>query len=371
MMAGPYATRYLADLGADVIKIEPPDGDYIRTRPPLRGGCSAYFGHLNAGKRSVVLDLKRPGAMDAVRSLAAISDVVVENFRPGVMKRLGLDYPAVSEINPKIVMCSISGFGQDGPGADRAAYAQIVQACSGYDLAFAKYQGTAGRPANTAIFFADVLAGVYAYSAILATLHQRHATGRGTCIDASLIESMLQLMPYEVQEAQFPVTRDRPVYPPFRTADGYVMISAISPKNFEALLQAIGIAGWRDDPILATDAARQANWMQVMQRIEAWTSQRPSAECERRLLDAGVPATAYRTVAEAIADPQLAHRGSLATVEDAGGRHLVPNLPFRMSGALCSVAARTPALGEHTREVLSDLLKLDDAAIARITGGSR
>src|SRR3546814_295037 len=135
MIAGPYCTRWLADLGAEVIKVEPLDGDYIRTRDPIRDGSSAYFGHLNAGKRSIALDLKNPEAAAIARRLATISDVVVENYRPGVMQRLGLDFAALSTENPRLVYCAISGFGQSGPDAARPAFAQIVHAASGFEMA--------------------------------------------------------------------------------------------------------------------------------------------------------------------------------------------------------------------------------------------
>jgi len=373
MMAGPYCSRYLADLGADVIKIESADGDYIRTREPVREGHSAYFGHLNCGKRSVVLDLKSAAGVEAARRLAQQSDVLVENFRPGVMRRLGLDYETLRALNPRLVYCSISGFGQTGPSASRPAYAQIVQAASGYDAAFAGYQDPLGRsdgmprPPNNAIFLADVLGGTFAFSGVLAALNHRHVTGRGQQVDTTLIESMLNLMPYEVQEAQFPMPR-RPVYPPLRTKDGYLMISAVSPKNFEVLFEAIGFAGWRDDPILATNAARQAHWYEVMARVEQWTALRDTAECERLFAEVGFPATGYRTVAEALADPQLAHRGSLATVRFGEREQRVPNLPFRMSEARVEARPRTPELGEHTEAVLRDLLGMDEAAIRAARG---
>ncbi len=366
MLAGPYATRYLADLGAEVIKVEAAEGDYIRSRAPLRDGHSAYFSHLNAGKQSVVLDLKNPAALDAIKGLVEKCDVVVENFRPGVMKRLGLDYESLSALNPRLVMCSISGFGQTGPDALRPAYAQIVQAGSGYELAFAGYQNEGGCPANTAIFIADVLGGTYAFAGVLAALNQRHATGRGQHVDATLIESMLNLMPYEVQEAQFPEPKRRPVYPPLPTSDGgYLMIAAVSPKNFEALLDAIGFDGWRDDSTLRNDAARQKHWAAVMARVGAWTARRDTAENERIIGGAGVPVTAYRTVRQALDETQLVHRGSLARASDGGGEHLIPNLPFRLSDGEVQVGSHTPALGENTDAVLSRVLGWSAAQIER------
>ncbi|NUZ06107.1 CaiB/BaiF CoA transferase family protein [Piscinibacter koreensis] len=366
MMAGPYATRYLADLGAEVIKVEASEGDYIRSRAPLRDGHSAYFSHLNAGKQSIVLDLKNPVALQAVKALVAECDVVVENFRPGVMKRLGLDYETLAAINPRLVMCSISGFGQTGPAALRPAYAQIVQAGSGYELAFARYQGETAQPANTAIFIADVLGGTYAFAGILAALNQRHLTGRGQHVDTTLIEGMLNLMPYEVQEAQFPEPKRRPVYPPFPTRDGWLMVAAVSPRNFEGLLDAIGVDGWRADPTMMNDAARQKNWSAVMDRVRAWTAERDTAECERIIGGAGVPVTPYLTVREALDEAQLVHRESLARTRDGAGELLVPNLPFKLSDGEVRVGARTPELGADTDAVLARVLGWSEAQIAAV-----
>lgn len=366
MMAGPYATRYLADMGADVIKIESPEGDYIRQREPLRDGCSAYFGHLNAGKRSVCLDLKDPASVAAVKKMVESADVVVENFRPGAMARLGLGYETLSALNPRLVYCSVSGFGQTGPDAERPAYAQIVQAASGYELAFAHYQDHGDRPANTAIFIADVLGALFAYSGILAALNHRHATGCGQHVDTTLMESMLSLMPYEVQEAQFPALKRRPVYPPLKTRDGWLMVAAVNPRNFEALLDAIGLEGWRDDPTMATDRGRQQHWSAVMARVESWTSSRTRAECERVIGGAGVPVTAYQSVREAMASAQLAHRGTLVLVRDAAGTYRVPNLPFRLSEAAVEVGGHVPALGEHSEQVLAELAGLSGDALQAV-----
>ena len=374
MMAGPYASRYLADLGADVVKIEAPEGDYIRTREPLRDGCSAYFGHLNAGKRSLCLDLKDPDSLAAVLAMVPKVDVLVENFRPGTMARLGLDWPRLQALNPRLVYCSISGFGQTGPDAHRPAYAQIVQAASGWELANAGYQAQEGdevRPASTATFVADVMGGLYAFSAILAALQQRHATGRGQHIDSTLMEGMLNLLPYEMQEAQFPARQRRHVYPPFRASDGWLMIAAVSPRNFEALLDAIDVPGWRDEPTLATDRARQQHWPAAMARIEAWTSQRTRAECERVIGGAGVPITAYATVREAQAGAQVAHRGSMAPVHDAAGVMRVPTLPFRFSDATVTVGPRVPGLGEHGAQVLAEWAGLSGDALAAVLARGR
>src|SRR5689334_3102301 len=172
-IAGPHCTRLMADLGADVIKIEAPEGDMMRSRPPLRNGASTNFGQLNAGKKSVVLDLKNAAAVSIARRLAADADILVENYRPGVMQRLGLDYAALASTNRRLIYCSISGYGQTGPAADIPAYAPVIHASSGFDVANMAYQPGRQRPDYCGVYVADVLAGTYALAAIGAALHQR------------------------------------------------------------------------------------------------------------------------------------------------------------------------------------------------------
>ncbi|MEZ5658447.1 MAG: CoA transferase [Burkholderiaceae bacterium] len=366
MMAGPYATRVLADLGAHVIKVESAHGDHIRGRPPLREGFSTYFGQLNAGKASLALDLKRPLARDAALALADRADVVIENFRPGVMKRLGLDYATLSARNERLVYCAISGFGQSGPGAQRPAYAPIVHAASGYDLAHMKYQNGAERPANTGIFMADVMAGIQAVAGIQAALLARERTGRGQMVDVSLIESMFNLMVFEVQEAQFPSDRRRPVYEPLHSTDGFVIVAPISQRNFESLAHAIGHAEWLEDARFATAAAREQNWAPLMREIEQWTSVRSGLECEREMNAAGVPCSRYLTMAAAMQDPQVAARGSFSPVRDAAGEYLVANSPFRFSEMPCHALPFAPALGQDGEAVLRQLGGLSDEMIREL-----
>src|SRR5581483_10970454 len=179
--------------GAEVIKIEAPEGDMMRSRPPMREGASTSFGQLNTGKKSLVLDLKRPEAAVIVKKLVETADVVVENYRPGVMTRFGLDYPALSAVNPAVVYCSISGYGQTGPSAGLPAYAPVIHAASGFDRAHMAYQGPDRRPDYCGIYIADVLTGTYAFGAISAALYQRTITGQGQMIDVTMLESMLSL----------------------------------------------------------------------------------------------------------------------------------------------------------------------------------
>jgi crotonobetainyl-CoA:carnitine CoA-transferase CaiB-like acyl-CoA transferase len=367
-IAGPHCTRMLADMGAEVVKIEAADGETMRTRPPVRARCSSVFGGLNVGKNSLVLDLKAPDAIEVVRRLVAKADILVENFRPGVMRRLKLDYDTLRALNPKLIYCSISGYGQTGPSAELPAYAPVIHAASGYDMAHLSYQPGRARPDYCGIYHADVLTGVYAFGAISAALYQRHSSGRGQHIDVSMLESMLSLTLNEVQWSQFPVASpSRPMFGPVETSDGYVMIAIASEKTFQSLVTAAGRAGWISDPRFAKYNDRRSNWADLMDGIEAWSRTLSTAECLAALNENGVPSSAYRSVAEALADPQLTHRGALAEVEDDGGTFKVMNLPFRMSDTKVAAGRRTATLGEHTLTYLRES-GLGDDEIAAFTG---
>lgn len=366
VMSGPMCTRMLADAGADVVKIEPPDGDVVRQRPPRRGGISTYFASMNCGKRSVVLDLQSPDGRELALRLAAGADVVVENFRPGVMKRLGLDYEAVRAVNPGVVYASISGFGQTGPRAQTPAYAPVIHAAAGYEAAYTEYQRDAERPANNGIFIADVLGASHAFGAIQLALYERERSGLGQYIDVSLMDSVLGMLIYEIQAAQFPPERPRQVYEPVRSSDGFVMVAAVTQKNLDVLFEIIGFPEGKTDPRFSTVANKEANWPALLELIEGWTSQRTGAECEAVLMNAGVPCSRYRSVAEAMADPQVADRGTLARLGEGDETFMVANVPFKMSATPLAARARLPDLGEHSAHVLRERLGLSDEDIAHL-----
>jgi len=354
-IAGPHCARLLADLGADVIKIEAPEGDMMRSRLPIRGGASTSFGQLNAGKRSLMLDLKRPEAVEAVHRLVTAADVVVENFRPGVMARFGLDYENLRPHNPAIIYCAISGYGQTGPSADRPAYAPVIHASSGYDLAQIAHQLEPRRPDYCGIFIADVLSGTYAFGAICAALHQRQAGGEGQLIDVSMLESMLSLTLGELQNSQFDVPPlPRPIFGPVATKDGYVNLSVASERTFQNMAAAAGRRDWLTDPRFEKYQNRRVNWGQLMDELEAWSTTLPTAEVQAIFDRHGVPSSPYRTVGAAMQDPQLAHRHSLAEVHDNGGSFLALNPPFRFSASRAAAGERVAALGEHSAEVLAE-----------------
>lgn len=355
MLSGPYCTRLLADLGAVVIKVEPPSGDHNRTRRPVRDGHSSFFGHLNCGKQSIVLDLKSKAGHAAATGLAAKSDVIVENWRPGVADRLGVGYKGVALINPKIVYCSISGFGQQGPISQRPAYAPIIHAASGFDLAQMEYQaGT--RPGNTATYVADVFGGMAAFGAIQSALFHRERTGKGQYIDVALLDCMLNILVSECQEVQAPSGEKTRVYPPLKTRDGFVVVAPTSQKNFEQLTGVVGHPEWLSNSRFTTSGTREKNWSELMELIEHWTRERSGQQCEDLLVAGGVPCTRYKTVSEAMADPQLKARGALTAITDGAGEYWVPNAPFQMPGLATAPRAGVPQLGESTVEILADVL---------------
>jgi len=370
-IAGPHCARLLADLGADVVKIEGPEGDLMRTRPPLRDGVSSYFGQLNAGKRSVVLDLKRAAAVDVVKRLVERADLVVENFRPGVMKRLGLDYESLAAVRPELVYCAMSGYGQTGPSSALPAYAPVIHAASGYDLAHLSYQDGRTRPDNNGVFIADVLTGTYAFGGIMAALYQRRVTGRGQMVDVSMLESMLTMTLSEMQRAQFTVPPPgRPMFGPLETRDGYLMLAVASERTFADLARAAGRPDWLTDARFAVYADRRRHWHLFMDELEEWSRQLSTTECHAALDRCGVPCSPYRTVEEAMADPQLAHREAFAEVRDAAGVFKALNPPFRFSQAPAVARPFVAALGEHGDEVLAEVGYSPDEIGALRTDGA-
>jgi len=357
-LAGPYCTRMLADLGAEVLKIEPPAGDFLRHAPPKEQGRSRYFGHVNCGKKSVVLDLKSGTGQQAFFDLAATSDVLVENFRPGVMARLGFGYDAIKAAKADIIYCSISGYGQSGPDAQRSAFAPIIHAACGFDMAqFDFMQGTVDRPARNRNPTADVLAATHAFGAISAALLHRQKTGVGQYIDLALIDCMHNMMASEVQIAQSDGDKRPVIFSPIRAADGFLMVAPVSPANFEALANAIGRPELTSDPRFAVADDRIQNFDRLMAEAEAWSLGRSAAECEEIILGAGCPCTRYFAVGDSVAHRSESRPGSSVEFNDAGGRYYVTNTPFTFSDAKVCAKPRVPELGEHTDEILKELAK--------------
>jgi crotonobetainyl-CoA:carnitine CoA-transferase CaiB-like acyl-CoA transferase len=284
------------------------------------------------------------------------------------MRRLKLDYASLQELNPKLIYCSISGYGQTGPSAELPAYAPVIHAASGYELAHLAYQPGRTRPDYCGIYHADVLTGVYAFGAISAALYQRSTNQKGQHIDVSMLESMLGLTLNEMQWARFPITQPkRPMFGPVETSDGYVMVAVASEKTFRNFVLAAGHPEWITDPRFEKYVDRREHWEELMHGIETWSRTLSSQQCIAELNRFGVPCSAYRSVAEAMADPQTVHRQALAEVADGGGTFQVLNLPFRMSGADTTAGPRVASLGEHSTEILKQAGYSDDE-IAGVTG---
>lgn len=365
LVAGPWCTRLLADCGAEVIKVEAVgEGDIIRFAAPVVDGMSRVFAHFNCGKKSISLNLKSRSGLALARRLVEKADIVIENFRPGVMARLGLDYAAVSAVKRDLIYCSISGFGQSGPRAKEGAYAPVVHALSGYDHAFMQAQESAEKPPVSGIMMADVVAGVYAFGAIQAALVHRERHGKGTFIDATLMESMMSLIGIQYQEAQSrePITSRR--FPPIRVRDGHVAIPLVSMPNYLALYPIIGWPEWTDE--FGTLQTALLNRQKIEDALAAWASDKTVDEVETAMAAAGLPFARYRTPSQMLDDDHLRQRGSFARLADADGEFVVLNPPFKISAAACVANPRVARAGEDTAAVLTQTLGMNEMEIAQM-----
>ncbi len=351
MVAGPLATRYLADCGADVIKVEPPEGDLMRGAEDARRFA---FGQLNAGKKSVVADLKSPGGVAAVRALIATADIVVENFQPDVMARFGLGYAALAPDHPRLIYCSISGFGQDGPMSRRPAYAPVVHAYAGLDQVLGKFVQPGGPPLTHNVMFADVVAGLLAFGAIQTALLNRERHGTGSHVDVSLLDGTMQLMSLHYLRAQAkapdpPIT----VYAPIHARDGYVVIPLIAPRAVLKVVSLVRGAGaeaaWAAAGASAIPAARE----DIVPDLAAWVAARDCGEIDQIMREAGVPCAIHRDAAEVWSDPQSRFREAFDETSDDTGAFEIFSTPFRLSAATLSAGTTVPRLGRDTQELLA------------------
>jgi crotonobetainyl-CoA:carnitine CoA-transferase CaiB-like acyl-CoA transferase len=354
ILAGPWAGQVLADLGADVIKVESPQGDDTRSwGPPFVPNpdgtqTAGYYHACNRGKTSVVADFTTPAGQQQVRELVADADVLIENFKVGGLAKYGLDYATLSALNPRLVYCSITGFGQDGPYAPRAGYDYIVQGMSGImDLT----GEPDGQPQKIGVAFADIMTGLYSVIAIQAALHMRGVTGRGQHIDMALLDTMTGVLAN--QAMNFFVSGETPPrvgnahmnvspYAVFPTSDGWFILAVGNDAQFRRFC---AVAGLAERPEWATNAGRLEHKPALFAAIEALTRQRPRDDLLRALEAAGVPAGPINTVAQAFADPQVIARGMQITVTRDDGSTL-PGLrtPIRFSDADLALGRAAPDL---------------------------
>ena len=381
VLAGPWIGQTLADLGAEVIKVESPEGDDTRQwGPPFiahadgDGADAAYFHCCNRGKRSVVADLRTDEGRELVRSLAARADVFIENFKVGALAKYGLDYPSLSAINPRLVYCSVTGFGQTGPYSARAGYDAMIQAMSGIMDLTGEADGT---PQKMGVAFADIFSGLYGVIGVQAALAQRHATGRGQHVDIALLDSMLGVLAN--QNLNYLVSGKVPrrmgtahpnlvPYQVFAVADGHVMLAVGNDGQFRRVCAILGIDECADDPRYASMRDRNANRESlIFAMTQAFARQKRDAVL-KAFEEAGVPAGPINTLADIHADPQVKYRHlavSLPAPWLAGGAVPSVRTPLVFSDAELALEKASPMLGQHTAEVIAEL-----AAEAATTPGS-
>jgi len=374
VLAGPAAALALADLGAEVLKIEPPGGgDETRSFPPHRAGTSHYFLSVNRGKKSLVLDLKQSEGVALARELAAQCDIVIENYRPGVMDRLGLGYEALSSINPRLIYCAISGFGLDGPLRDRPSFDIVLQALSGA----LSVNGEAGRaPTKLGIPLGDLVGGINGPIAILSALYERSVTGRGRFIDVSLLDGMLNLLGYLAQLAFFTGEDPRPQgaehpnlvpYGIFPARDGSIVIACLMNDFWRRICLALDRPELIADPRYATSEARRAQRQAVNAIVSEFTAQRTVQELAELFTRHDVPHAPLLSVREALAQPQAAAREIVVETEHAElGKIPIVNRPIKFPGSPQPVPTAPPVLGEHTEAILRDRLGLSPEQIATL-----
>lgn len=363
-LAGPYCSQMLSDMGADVLKVEQPGiGDTTRAwGPPFQGGESSYFLSVNRNKRSIALDVRDERGKDVLRRLIARSDVLLENFVPGTLDRLGFDYDACRAIRPDLIYCAVSGFGQIGPERERAAYDQILQGLGGI-MSFTGDVG--GPPMRVGVAIADIMAGMFAAYAVAAALFHRQRTGEGQMIDTSLLDGQLALLTYQAGryfatgESSRNTGNMHPTIVPYgmyHAADGYFNLAVGTDDLWRRFCGAMDLEDLCDDPRFSSNARRLANREALQSILEPLFASMRVAEIEARLVAVGVPCGAVHTLQEVFSNPQVAALGSVHELEHpTAGTIKVVGPPYRMSASPASVRTPPPLLGEHTDAVLHEL----------------
>ncbi len=361
VVSGPFCTMLLADMGADVVKIESPEGDPSRFTGIMGTGENPYFVNLNRNKRTITVDMKQPGGKEIVRRLAQEADVLVENFRPGVMDRLQLGYRDLSALNPSLVYAAISGFGKSGPYKDRPAFDFIAQAMSG----FMSLNGNEDMPPlRVGIPISDTIAGLYAAFGILAALREREKTGRGQEIQTAMVDGLISMFTF-ASSAYFATGalpprngNDHMVVSPYglyNAADGPVAIAPSTDKNWLQLCSALGRDDLPADPRFDTQAKRRQNRKQINAIVQDIIATRSRDEWIDLLNKAGVPCGPVNNLAQVFSDPQVLHQEMVIESQQPGGPVKMPGFPVKLSATPARLSRPSPQRGEHTVEVLREL----------------
>jgi crotonobetainyl-CoA:carnitine CoA-transferase CaiB-like acyl-CoA transferase len=356
VLSGPFGTSLLGDLGAEIIKVEPPAGDRVRTMgPPFQGGESAYFFCVNRNKKSISLDLKKPEAIDVVRRLVKDCDVIVENYRPGVMDRLGLGYDEITKIKPDIIYSSMTAFGKKGPYKDKPGFELIIQALSGLVDVTTPPEGT---PAKIQIQVVDLCTGMFLAFGTLAALYHKLATGQGQKVDTSLLESTLAMMAnlagIYFMTGKVPTgmgSRNPQAFPSqaFKSKDGYFVMVG----HWDRFCRALGKPEWIDDPQLGSNAYRVEHYDDMTALVESVTTTRTTAEWLKVLQEHQVAAGPINTVEDAFEDPGVQATGIVKTMEHPqAGKIKLLDKPWHLSASTGGLRLPPPAFGQHTDEVL-------------------
>jgi len=362
-LSGPYCSMLLGDLGADVVKVErPASGDEARGMPPFVNGQSSPFMIFNRNKRSLTLNLKTPEAREIALKLAARADVFLENFKPGTAERLGLGYKEVSNRNPRIIYCSISGFGQTGPYRERGGFDLIAQGMSGLMSVTGEEEGP---PLRVPLPISDLCGGMFATIGILAALAARERTGRGQWVDTSLLETPIALSVYEaaqyfatgeVPQRLGPGHRTSAPYQAFRTRDGWITVGGAAQHFWLRLRRVLGLEQLAADPRFATNADRVRHRKELAALLQERLERETSAYWLDRLEAEGIPAGPLYTYDQVFADRQVCHREMVVEVEHpVAGRTRVLGIPIKLSETPGAIRRPAPLLGEHTREILAEL----------------
>lgn len=375
VLAGPFCTMLMADMGAEVIKVEGPGkGDDARDYPPFLRGASAYFTNLNRNKKSIVLDLKDQNARGILIDLVKKSDVLLENFKPGTMERLGLGYEDVREFNPRIIYASISGFGQYGPYRDRPGYDIIGQAMGGL-MSVSGWPDS--PPTRTGTAMADIVAGLNACIGILAALKGRERTGVGERIDVALVDSMVSAMETVIQiflvEGRVPQRVGNRYefiapYNSFAAKDGWIVIGVGGQEVWKRFCQVIDQEALVEDPEFLTNKDRVKNVVRLEAIVTEWTSKRSMDEIISLLMEASVPCSPILNVEQICKDPHIAEAREMIVEIDhpLGGKMNVVSCPIKFTNMKPTIRSTAPGYGEHTEQVLTNLLGISKEEYARL-----